>query len=373
MRVAIVNDVRLAVEALRRMLATIPGCEVAWVASDGEEAVAKCASDRPDLLLMDLVMPVMDGVEATQRIMRASPCPILIVTSTVDGHLERVYNALGAGALDAVQGPVFRSDGTLDGAQPVVKKIRTLQRLPASAVGANGAAAAATPEAASAAPVPASAATDARTEALLVLGASTGGPEALRTVLHGFSRSFTAPIVVVQHLGADFVPGFVTWLASQTGRVIEAVAPGQRPEHGKVLVACSDDHLVLRPDGTLAYVVEPSSLPYRPSVDVFFGSLAANGPSRGVAAVLTGMGRDGAEGLLALRRAGWRTFAQDEATSVVFGMPRAARDVGAAQEVLPLTTLAPALEAAWAQRASPAGGGIPGPRPAATRPSEPTP
>jgi two-component system response regulator WspF len=164
----------------------------------------------------------------------------------------------------------------------------------------------------------------------------------------------------------------LTWLASQTARVIEAIAPGQRPERGKVLVACSDDHLVLRPDGLLGYVVEPSGLPYRPSVDVFFESLAANGPARGVAAVLTGMGKDGAEGLLALRHAGWRTFAQDEASSVVFGMPRAARDIGAAQEVLALGALGPALEAAWMQRAGPPSG-VSATRGSATRPAEPGP
>jgi two-component system response regulator WspF len=349
-RIAIVNDVRLAVEALRRMLATLPGCEVAWVASDGKEAVEKCRADRPDLLLMDLVMPVMDGVEATGRIMKESPCPILIVTSTVDGHLDRVYNALGAGALDAVQGPQFRPDGSLDGAQPVVRKIKTLQRLPASALGIGGPTPAPAEGAQPAAPANGCTPGDERAEPLVVLGASTGGPEALLSVLRGFSKSFAPPVLVVQHLGADFVPGLVQWMASQTGRQVEAIEPGRRPERAKVLVACSDDHLVLGSDKSLRYEVEPSHLTYRPSVDVFFESLAAHWPCRGVAAVLTGMGRDGAEGLLALRRAGWRTFAQDEATSVVFGMPRAARDLGAAQEVLALDRLGPAIEAAWTRR-----------------------
>lgn len=357
MRVAIVNDMRLAVEALRRTLATVPGCEVAWTASEGKEAVERCAADPPDLVLMDLVMPVMDGVEATRRIMHASPCPILVVTSTVEGHLERVYNALGAGALDAVEGPVFRPDGTLDGAQAVVRKIRTLQRLkPGNGCGVTAAPTAlatsrpgadAKPEAR---PGPSLPGARGRGEPLIALGASTGGPEALVTVLKGFTRGFAPPVLVVQHLDVEFVPGFVTWMASQIGRPVEVAAAGARPEPGKVLVACSADHLVLTSAGTIAYVAEPLDLPYRPSVDVCFHSLAA-APVPGVAALLTGMGRDGAEGLLALKRAGWRTFAQDEATSVVYGMPRAAKEVGAAQEVLALPALGAALEAAWVRRA----------------------
>jgi two-component system response regulator WspF len=169
-------------------------------------------------------------------------------------------------------------------------------------------------------------------------------------VLNGFSKGFAPPVLVVQHLDVEFVPGFVAWMASQTGRAVEVAAAGSRPAPGRVLVACTDDHLVRTPAGALAYVVEPADVPYRPSVDVCFQSLAAM-PVPGVAAVLTGMGRDGAEGLLALRRAGWGTFAQDEASSVVYGMPRAAREVGAAQEALAPAALGSAIEAAWSRRA----------------------
>ena len=122
MRVAIVNDLVIATEALRRLLASQPDCELAWTAPDGAVAVERCRADRPDMILMDLVMPVMDGVEATR-------CPILVVTATIDGHLERVYNALGAGALDAVTCPKFGTDGRLEGGEPVLKKIRILQRM----------------------------------------------------------------------------------------------------------------------------------------------------------------------------------------------------------------------------------------------------
>src|SRR5262245_57001722 len=107
MRIGIVNDLKLAVESLRRTVATIPGASVAWIAEDGAEAVAKCADDTPDIVLMDMIMPVMDGVEATRRIMKATPCPIIVVTATVEGNADKVFESLGAGALDAVATPTL--------------------------------------------------------------------------------------------------------------------------------------------------------------------------------------------------------------------------------------------------------------------------
>lgn len=346
MRVAVVNDLRLAVEVQRRMLAAEPGCELAWVASNGAEAVERCRTDLPDLVLMDLVMPVMDGVEATRRIMRATPCPILVVTSTVEGHVDRVYDALGAGALDAVATPTFGSDGTVKGAEPVLRKLRTIRRLHVPA------AAAARPP--SAEPV---AAPTVRGERMILLGASTGGPEAVATVLRGLAPDLAAPIVLVQHLGRDYVPGLVEWLAPAARRPVRAIVAGERPQPRTVHVAHTDDHLVLRGDGVFDYDREPADQPYRPSVDVFFASIARRGAAPGAAAVLTGMGRDGAAGLLALRDARWATFAQDQATSVVWGMPRAAAENGAARTVLPVTALGAALEAAWRAAATPAARG----------------
>jgi two-component system response regulator WspF len=345
-RVAVVNDLRLAVEVQRRMLAAEPGCELAWVATNGAEAVEKCRTDLPDLVLMDLVMPVMDGVEATRRIMRATPCPILVVTSTVEGHVDRVYDALGAGALDAVATPTIGSDGAVKGAEPVLRKLRTIRRLhgPASSAARPSA-----PDAPVAAPV--------RGERMILLGASTGGPEAVAAVLRGLSPDLAAPIVLVQHLGRDYVPGLVEWLAPAARRPVRAIAAGERPSPRTVHVAHTDDHLVLRADGVFDYDREPVDQPYRPSVDVFFASVARRGVPPGAAAVLTGMGRDGAAGLLALRDARWATFAQDQATSVVWGMPRACAENGAARTVLPITALGAALEAAWRAAAVPAARG----------------
>ena len=337
MRIAVVNDLRVATEALRRLLDAQPDCDLAWTAADGAEAVERCRKDRPDLVLMDLVMPGMDGVEATRRIMRESPCPILVVTATVDGNAGRVYAALGAGALDAVNCPTFAAGGGLLGGEAVLKKIRTLERLLRPGVTSAAGAAAGEP------PV----ATGARRDALIALGSSTGGPDAVAAVLNGASKEMDAPVVVVQHLDPDFVPGFVSWLATETRRRVRAVADGDRPERGTVHLASTDDHLVVDRGGAFRYRIDPADLPYRPSVDVFFTSAAEAWGRAGVAVVLTGMGRDGAEGLLRLKRAGWTTIAQDEATSVVPGMPRAASAAGGAGAVLPLPAIGAAAEAAW--------------------------
>ena len=128
MRIAIANDVAMAVEALRRVIAGVPGYRLAWVATDGAEAVERCRQDTPDLILMDLMMPVMDGVEATSRIMSQTPCAILIVTATLEGHSAKVFEALGAGALDAVQTPIF-GGGQSDGVPTLKIKIETIGRL----------------------------------------------------------------------------------------------------------------------------------------------------------------------------------------------------------------------------------------------------
>lgn len=340
MRVAVVNDLELAVVALKRLLALDPAFELAWVARDGAEAVARCRADRPDLLLMDLVMPGVDGVEATRRIMQESPCPILVVTATVEGNIGRVYHALGAGALDAVSGPTFGPDGALVGAEPALRKLRSVARL------ARGPA----PEPGLRRPASGAVAPRAgRPDRLVALGASTGGPQALLEVLAGFPAGFRPPVLVVQHLDADFVPGFVAWLGAQSGHRVRAAAAGDAPAPGEVLVACTRDHLVMGRARTLRYEREPAEHPYRPSVDVFFTSLAAAWDRPGVGVLLTGMGQDGARGLQALRAAGWATLAQDRDSSVVYGMPRAALESGAAQEAVGVARLGARIAQAYAE------------------------
>ena len=335
MRIGIVNDSVMIREVLRRLVLSVPGQEVAWAASDGNEAVAMARRDRPDVILMDLFMPGMDGVEATRRIMSESPCAILVVTATVSGHIAKVYQAMGYGALDAVDTPVVGMNGEVKGASLLLRKMEVVGKLIDR------------PQPASAVPQPVAAVARPSWERpphpLIVIGASTGGPFALGEILSKLPKSLKACIVIIQHVDSAFAQGLGQWLGDHAGRKVEIAAEGDDPTEGRILLSGTDDHLVLGPDRRLHYSAEPTHLSYRPSVDVFFRSVARYWPRPGVAVILTGMGRDGALGLLELRGLGWKTIAQDEQSSVVFGMPKAAVELHAADHVVPLPRIAQAI------------------------------
>jgi two-component system response regulator WspF len=347
MRIAIVNDLALAQVVLRRAVESVPGYSVAWTAADGGEAVRKAAADRPDVVLMDLLMPVMDGAEATRRIMAASPCPILIVTASLGANFGKVYEALGAGGLDAVKTPTLGPGGQVRGGEALLARLAKLART--SRVGG---------ETAPHPPPPHLSHSPLRLPPLLALGASTGGPEAVAQALACLAPAPPGPVVVVQHIAADFAAGFAGWLQGRTGLPTGVAVPGDAPAPGRVYVAGSDDHLALGPDRRFLYTAEPKDYPYRPSVGVFFASLAATWPGPGVAVLLTGMGNDGAGGLAALKGRGWHTIAQDQATSVVYGMPKAAVELNAAVEVLPLPQIGPVIRARLTALAGTPPGGV---------------
>ena len=336
MRIAIVNDSLIARVALQRAVTSVPAHRVAWTAEDGRQAVEKAQLDKPDLILMDLIMPVVDGVEATRRIMAATPCPIVIVTSSVSGHMGKVYEAMGLGALDAVDTPELGADGGMAGARFLLAKIETIAKLVgrAPALAKSGEASTSRPSW--------TLETGPRWP-LVLIGSSTGGPAALAEILSGLPPLPDAAIVVIQHVDSAFAPGLARWLSERAARRVELIEPGTRPQPGRIFLASTDDHVVLDEEGRFRYLTDPIEVHYRPSVDVFFRSVAASRPEPGVAVVLTGMGRDGAAGLLALRRLGWLTIAQDEASSVIWGMPGAAVQAGAAALVLPPERIARAI------------------------------
>jgi two-component system response regulator WspF len=325
-RIAVVNDVRAASEALRRVVESLPGHTIAWMAANGVEAVAKAKQDRPDLILMDLLMPHLDGAEATRQIMTTAPCAILVVTATVSGNMPLVYEAMGHGALDAVDTPELGPGGELHGARALVEKIGIIAKLVGSV-----------------APAQKRTTAEPAIPRLLVVGASTGGPKALCDLLLPIPKNVNVATVVVQHVDVTFAPGLASWLADRTGTNVRVASPGDVPKAGEVVIAGTNDHLVLTSARTLDYRREPEHVFFRPSVDVFFETVAAHWPQPGAAIVLTGMGRDGAAGLLKLRQKGWHTIAQDEATSVVWSMPRACIEVGATAEVLPIDRIAAAV------------------------------
>ena len=336
MRIAIVNDLKLAVEAIASCLRTNPEYEVAWIAYDGEEAVRRCRADRPDLVLMDLVMPVMDGVEAIRRIMSQSPCAIIVVTAGVTEKISKVYEAMSFGALDAVNTP------SLGAGEAHLAKIAVVQKL----IGGPD-----NPPAQFVFPGAAGRAGD--SPFLAAVGASTGGPQILAEILEALPLKFSASIVVIQHVDQLFAPGLASWLSEKTGKTVSLAKEGAAPLSGQILIAATNNHLVIGPERTFHYTPEPLHCPYRPSVDAFFLSLELHWPQPGAAVLLTGMGKDGAAGLLALRRKGWHTIAQDEKTSLIYSMPKAAAQLDAALEILPAPRIASALAAAfekWARR-----------------------
>ena len=334
MDIAIVNDTLMAIEALKRVVLSQSGYKIAWIAYNGKEAVALAKNNTPDLILMDLMMPVMDGVEATRQIMQASPCAILVVTATVSGHSGKVFEAMGAGAVDAVNTPILTPLSYADGAHDLLHKINIISKLINPKV--NDSASLETIAPASNKPV-------ANDIPLLVMGASTGGPSALASILGELPANFPAPIVVVQHVDEQFVAGLATWLNEQVHLPVRLAVHGDKPEPGTVLLSNSGQHIQLTSSGRLHYTDEPKEYPYRPSVNVLFESVANNWQGQAIGVLLTGMGRDGAAGLLAMRHKGFDTIAQDKESCAVFGMPHAAIKLDAAKTVLPLNKIAATL------------------------------
>jgi two-component system response regulator WspF len=354
MKIAIANDVAMAAEALRRVVASTAEHQVLWIARTGAEAVRMCIENRPDLILMDLNMPELDGVEATRQIMEHSPCAILVVTGRPQDNVNQVFRALGAGALDVTATPVLQ--GQPGGDAELLAKIRTMDKLirhsggtqamaPRTAANANGHGngygyhVGAEPHDA---PV--------RVTSLLAIGASTGGPMAVSKMLAGWTPPRNCAIVVVQHIDQHFADNFARWLGEQLDMPVRSAEEGDELAAGAVLIAKSNDHLTLDQNNRLRYDANPKEYAYRPSVDVFFHCVAQHWKGEAIGVLLTGMGRDGAEGLLAMRRAGHTTIAQDQASSAVYGMPRAAAELDAAQMVLPLTKIGPILRSTLGSR-----------------------
>jgi two-component system chemotaxis response regulator CheB len=337
-RVLLVEDSATMRHHLRESLAADPELQIVGEATDGGQAVEMVRRLRPDVVTMDMMLPTVSGLVATEHIMAEHPTPILVVSSADRQELFSTYNALAAGAVDVLEKP--RGDASdadwgrrLCAAVRLVSRIRVITHPRARLDGRRAA-----PE-----PFPAPAAGVPR---VVTVGASTGGPRALTELLRTLPLGFRPPVLCVQHIAASepFAVAFSDWLAGQTGRdvsyardwtPIEAVA-------GRVVLAPPDRHLLVR-DGLLRLSDLPPRHSCRPSVDVLFESVAAELGPAAAGCLLTGMGRDGADGLLAMRTRGAVTFAQDEATCVVYGMPREAALLGAASYVLPPARIATRL------------------------------
>jgi len=395
MRIGIVNHGLLAAEAIGRVIERGGKHAVAWIAHDGAEAVARCQRDRPELVLMDLFLPRLDGVEATRQIMAHTPCAIIVVTAQVEAHAGKVFEAMGAGALDAVslrrisavpEGPVSQAlrgapapggrpgEGVLKvknekskstevrisndefrifDPAPLLAKIETISKLvgqprsireadPSAEARlrgkptAKGKRAEAREQTSAHRPPPAGG-------LLVAIGASAGGPTALATILAALPANFPGAVAIVQHMDPQFAPGLTAWFRTRTKLTVRVAQEGNRLEPGTVFLAGRNRHLILSSPTQLGYTSHPADASYSPSVDVFFQSVARQWRGVVVGVLLSGMGRDGAEGLKTLRDLGHHTIAQDKNTSAVYGMPKAAVELAAAKDILALDKIGPRL------------------------------
>lgn len=332
LRVLISDDSALARETLETIINEDPEMMVAGVAENGTEAVKKAEELRPDLITMDLLMPDIDGVEATRRIMVRRPAPIVLVSSAVTSAVDTThFDALAAGAVDVVEKPDVR---LLTGDKRTRRKflenlkamagVVTLTRRGDSRRSSQPPRGSDRPELTDP-ELPPGFPSEAK---LIVLGASTGGPPAVAETLRRLERSAAPPVVLVQHMANGFIHGFAEWLGGRLSLEVRLAANGERVAPGTVYVAPDDQHLEVTQYGRLLVSRAPPLRYHRPSIDLLFRSASTYG-KHAVGVLLTGMGDDGARGLGAMRRAGAFTLAQDEKSSVVYGMPAAAAARGA--------------------------------------------
>jgi two-component system, chemotaxis family, protein-glutamate methylesterase/glutaminase len=327
--VLVVEDSPTARRLLVTLLSADPMIEVVGEARDGAEGVRLCKSLRPDLVTMDIQMPVMDGVEATRQIMIESATPVVMVSSLAPSDVRHSMHALNAGALAVLAKPsgpgtprFERDSRELVSTVKAMAQVKLVRRWP-------------TTPSRPALDVPAA---STRRIAAIGIVASTGGPNALRSVLAGLSAELEPPILIVQHIAAGFATGFAEWLATTTGRRVVLASDGAKLEPRTTFVAADDRHLEIANDRLVVTAAAPVD-GFRPSGTLLFRSLAAQLGNRAIGVILTGMGQDGVAGLREMRSAGAAVFAQDEASCDIFGMPGAALKAGVVTECTPLTDI----------------------------------
>jgi len=338
-RVLVVEDSRAQRELLVGLLRAAGDFVVVETAGDGKEALAAALRLRPDVIVMDIHLPILDGYEATRQIMQQCPTPIVLVSSN-DDTARRSIEALAVGALAVVSKPRGRTGASAapqagDDCAAFLTTVRLMAdvrvvtrysaRLPTpdqvriSIVGRRSSFAA---------------------PRVLAIATSTGGPAAVQTLLGGLGTGFPLPILLVQHIARGFVSALVEWLDSTIPLPVRLAGQGERLLPGQVYMAPEDSHLLVGEPGFVALLPISGSDRFCPSADRLFESVASAYGADAIGLVMTGMGDDGTRGLLALRTAGAPTLAQDAASCIVYGMPRAAIEAGAIMRIEALTALA---------------------------------
>ena len=343
-KVLIADDSPSCRASLGRIVAADPFMRIVSEVDNGRAAVEETQRCEPDVVLMDVMMPVIDGIRATSLIMQSKPVPIVIVSGSVNNDGKLNFQALEAGAVDVLRKPSREDVQHREARIQFAKRIRALSGVPVIRRRSNGPAAFSVEKSS----------TFGTSYSLIGIGASTGGPTALAFLLENLGATIVPPpIAVVQHISPGFLRGMHEWLEQRCQHLSVQVVAGQvTPEPGSVYIAADRQHLVVV-DGDLTTTPVHSALPHSPSINAFFESFAKDPcASAGLGIILTGMGEDGAAGLLMLRNSGAHTIAQDEATSVVYGMPRVAERVGAAGEVRSLSSIRQRLSQVRSRQAS---------------------
>ncbi len=341
-RVLLVDDSPIVLHILQRLLSRSPEIQVVGTAADGREALELVPYLNPEVICTDLYMPVMDGLEFIREVMANYPRPILVVSVAVEPGSPNIFRLLEAGAVDVYSKPRDILNVDMDKlAHELAHKIRILAgvhvfRRKNNARGTPAAKLASKPIIMPRPQTPVR---------MVVIGASTGGPQALHEILAHLPATFPVPIVCVQHIGSNFLSEMVTWLNEVSPLPVRKAAHGETPQAGVVYFAPEDAHLELDDGGRFALSLAAPLDCHRPSVTITMRAAAHCFGAGAVGVLLTGMGRDGAEGMASIAAAGGITIAQDEASSVIYGMPKVAVELGAVLHILPLEQIAPALEA----------------------------
>jgi len=331
MRIAIAHHDSSTRQLLRQALSRFVDIQVCWEASTLQDTLEQISHIRPDTLLLDLHFDDHHGniCAAVQQIMKHHTCPVLLLTSSINEQAGRVFDALGAGAADvAAITPSSISLNTHD-LEQLTQKLNTIRLLYTGRSNDIS-----TP----------SLSTVNRFTPLIAIGASTGGPAALATILSGLPADLEAAIIVVQHVDVEFSLGMANWLDGQCELNVRTARDSASIDCGNIYLAASQDHLIIKPDRKLAYTPDPADYVYRPSVDVFFNSLSENWSDPAMAILLTGMGRDGSRGMATLHRKHISTIAQTKTSCTVFGMPKAAINAGVVDHVLDLDEIIEAIK-----------------------------
>jgi two-component system chemotaxis response regulator CheB len=340
-RVLLVDDSPIAITILKRILSKSPEIEVVGTAGNGLEGLKLIPQVKPDVICTDLHMPVMDGLEFTREVMARHPMPILLIS--VSGRVDspNAFKVIEAGAVDMILKPKAGSDPEYEKlAAELIMKVRILsavhvfRRTNLKAESGTGKTKAAEdlsiklPD---------------TTVRIIAIGASTGGPQALQTILSNLPFDFPLPIFCVQHICKDFSEGLVDWLSSKCHMKVEIAKAGIVPRAGTIYFPQEDTHLIIDDAGRVLLSTDPPCDGHRPSITITMNSISRYYGKSAIGVILTGMGRDGADGLLAIKNAGGITIAQDEASSIVFGMPKQAIELGAARYITPLDEIGPMI------------------------------